>query len=74
MWALDKKNYEDEESRLKQRITQINSDNSQYLLNQMAVKNKKVRSAMMDPVQRALNKPLLKQVNTKLKNESIARS
>ena len=40
----------------------------------MAVKNKKVSSAQMHPGERALNKPLLKKVNNKLKADSVARS
>ncbi len=60
MWDLDKKNYDDEERRLKERISKINADNAQYLLNQMAAKNKKVSNAKMHPGEKALNKPLLK--------------
>lgn len=32
MWDIDKKNYEEEEKRLKQRINQINQDNADFLL------------------------------------------
>ena len=65
MWDLDKKNYDEEERRLKQRIGKINSDNQSYLLNQMGNKNK--RSAKMHEVEFQINKPLLREVNQKLK-------
>jgi len=32
MWNLDKRNYDEEEKRLKQRIGKINSDNQSYLI------------------------------------------
>lgn len=38
IWNVDKKNWDAEESRLKNRITQINLDNQNYLLKQMAEK------------------------------------
>ena len=38
IWNVDKQNWEAEESRLKNRITQINRDNQNYLLKQMAEK------------------------------------
>lgn len=33
MWELDKRNYDEEERRLKERISKINRDNSNYLMN-----------------------------------------
>jgi hypothetical protein len=33
MWELDKKNHEEEEKRLKEKINKINKDNSHYLMN-----------------------------------------
>jgi uncharacterized membrane protein YfhO len=65
MWELDKKNYEEEEKRLKERINKINKDNSQYLMNQMAAKHR--ASAKMNNMEMAINKPLLREVNQKLK-------
>lgn len=65
MWDLDKKNYDEEERRLKERIGKINSDNQAYLLNQMGNKNK--RSTKMHEVEFQINKPLLREVNQKLK-------
>lgn len=61
MWDLDKKNYDEEEMRLKERIGRINQDNAQYLLKQMATKNS--RSNKMHPNEYAINKPLLRTVN-----------
>lgn len=61
MWELDKKNYDEEEKRLKQRINKINKDNSSYLMNQMASKNR--ASAKMNNLEMAINKPLLREVN-----------
>lgn len=75
MWDLDKRNYDDEEKRLREKINKINQDNAQYLLNQMAVKNKKVSNGSMHPGEKAYNKPLLREVNNKLKEaESVTRS
>ena len=68
MWELDKKNYEEEEKRLKERINKINKDNSSYLMNQMAAKNR--ASAKMNNLEMAINKPLLREVNQKLKTFS----
>lgn len=65
MWELDKKNYEEEEKRLRERINKINKDNSEYLMNQMAVKQR--ASAKMNHMEMAINKPLLREVNQKLK-------
>ena len=68
MWELDKQNYEEEEKRLKERINKINKDNSSYLMNQMAAKNR--ASAKMNNLEMAINKPLLREVNQKLKTFS----
>lgn len=68
MWELDKKNYEEEEKRLKERINKINMDNSQYLQNQMAAKHR--ATAKMNNMEMAINKPLLREVNQKLKAAS----
>jgi len=68
MWELDKQNYDEEEKRLKERINKINKDNSSYLMNQMAHKNR--ASAKMNNLEMAINKPLLREVNQKLKTFS----
>lgn len=65
MWELDKKNYEEEEKRLRERINKINKDNCDYLMNQMAAKQR--ASAKMNHMEMAINKPLLREVNQKLK-------
>lgn len=39
MWDQDKKNYDEEERRLKERIKSINKDNASYLMQQVASKN-----------------------------------
>ena len=41
IWNLDKQNWDAEENRLKSRISQINNDNQNYLLKQMAEKQAK---------------------------------
>lgn len=68
MWELDKQNYDEEEKRLKQRISKINQDNSAYLMQQMAEKNR--QSGKMNRMEMAINKPLLREVNQKLKSVS----
>lgn len=68
MWDLDKQNYDMEEKRLKERINKINSDNQQFLLKQMALKNNK--GVKMNKAEFAINKPLLREANEKLKGMS----
>ena len=68
MWNLDKQNYDMEEKRLRERINKINHDNQQFLLKQMALKNQK--STKMNRNEYAINKPLLKEANEKLKGMS----
>ena len=65
MWSLDKRNYDDEERRLKERIGRINMDNQQYLVDQMG--NKKKVQTKMHPSEFLINKPLLREANQKLK-------
>lgn len=72
MWNLDKKNYEEEEKRLRDRINKINADNAQFLMRQMADKNKGQNIKKMNRAEYALNKPILREANTKLKNQSEA--
>mmetsp|Transcript_8595 Transcript_8595/g.14516 ORF Transcript_8595/g.14516 Transcript_8595/m.14516 type:complete len:86 (+) Transcript_8595:1387-1644(+) len=68
MWQVDKQNYEEEERRLKEKIGKINKDNAQFLMQQMNTKQSK--SAKMNTNEYALNRPLLREVNQKLKNFS----
>jgi len=67
MWDLDKKNYEQEEKRLRDRINQINQDNAQFLLMQMADKTKGA-DKKMNRAEFAINKPILREANTRLKD------
>ena len=68
MWEQDKTNYDEEERRLKQRISKINKDNADYLLKQADKKNQ--TNARMNPNEFALNRPLLREANQKLKGMS----
>jgi len=66
MWAQDKINWDEEERRLRSRINKINSDNQNYLMKQ--VQAKYTQQARMNPHEFALNRPLLREINNKLKN------
>lgn len=68
MWQVDKKNYEEEENRLKEKINKINKDNADFLMQQMAAKHSKTTKMNMNEF--ALNRPLLREVNQKLKTFS----
>ena len=68
MWDQDKKNYDEEERRLKERIKSINKDNASYLMQQVAAKNSNLQR--MNPAEFSLNKPLLREANNKLKSMS----
>jgi hypothetical protein len=68
MWHIDKENYELEEKRLKERINKINQDNAQFLLKQMAEKNRK--NQKMNKAEFAINKPLLREANDRFKEIS----
>ena len=65
MWDQDKKNYDEEERRLKERIKSINKDNASYLMQQVAAKNSNL--TRMNKAEFSLNKPLLREANNKLK-------
>lgn len=65
MWDQDKKNYDEEERRLKERIKSINKDNASYLMQQVAAKNSNLQR--MNRAEFSLNKPLLREANNKLK-------
>jgi hypothetical protein len=68
MWNLDKANFDVEEKRLRDRINQINHDNAAFLMRQMEEKSKK--TTKMNRAEYALNKPLLKEANSKFKEHS----
>lgn len=68
MWNLDKANFDVEEKRLRDRINQINHDNAAFLMRQMQEKSKK--TTKMNRAEYALNKPLLKEANSKFKEHS----
>ena len=68
MWDQDKKNYDEEERRLKERIKSINKDNASYLMQQVAAKNSNLQR--MNRAEFSLNKPLLREANNKLKAAS----
>ena len=65
MWHHDLKNYSEEERRLHEKIGKINKDNQEFLRRQMDEKNSKVTKTKMNKQEFLLNKPLLKEINTK---------
>ena len=72
MWETDKKNWEEEEKRLKSRIDKINRENQEYLVKQMAIKDREAKK--MHPAEFALNRPLLREINQKLKESTYQAS
>lgn len=62
MWQTDKNNWEEEDKRLKKRIADINRDNQNYLLKQMADKGakEKFERGTMSTQDFMMNKPLLR--------------
>lgn len=68
MWDQDKKNYDEEERRLKERIKSINKDNASYLMQQVAAKNSTLQR--MNRAEFSLNKPLLREANNKFREMS----
>jgi hypothetical protein len=69
MWRIDKENWQAEEDRLRARMKNINGDNQNYLLTQMAEKKK--NEAKMSSNEFQFNKQLLKEINQKLKTGSV---
>ena len=67
MWHKDFKNYSEEERRLHEKINKINKDNQDYLKKQMEDKQIKIGKAKMNKQEFLLNKPLLKEINEKLR-------
>lgn len=72
MWNQDKQNYTEEERRLQNKISQINKENAEFLKKQMNDKGGK--GAKMNKQEFLLNKPLLKEINQKIRGGSIADS
>jgi len=72
MWNIDKENYEEEEKRLRDRINRINHDNADYLMRQMAEKTTTKGFKKMNRAEFAINKPILREANMKLKDQSQA--
>jgi hypothetical protein len=70
MWNIDKQNYEEEEKRLRDRINNINKDNADYLMRQMAEKTSTQTKKKMNRAEFAINKPILREANMKLKDVS----
>ena len=69
MWRIDKENWMAEEDRLRSKMRQINNDNQGYLLKQMA--EKQTKQSKMSTNEFQFNKQLLKEINQKLKTESV---
>jgi len=67
MWDKDFKNYSEEERRLHDKINKINRDNQDFLKRQMEEKQIKIGKAKMNKQEFLLNKPLLKEINDKLR-------
>lgn len=67
MWDKDYRNYSEEERRLHDKINRINRDNQDYLKRQMEEKQIKIGKAKMNKQEFLLNKPLLKEINSKLR-------
>ena len=65
MWKSDYKNYNEEERRLNDKISNINKENAEFLKRQMDEKNHKVIKAKMNKQEFLLNKGLLKEINEK---------
>jgi hypothetical protein len=67
MWHKDFTNYSEEERRLHDKINKINKDNQDFLKRQMEEKQIKIGKAKMNKQEFLLNKPLLKEINDKLR-------
>ena len=76
MWETDADNWKEEEKRLKDRITRINRDNQAYLMKQMMEKEgqEKANRGYMHNQDFLMNKPLLREINSKLKASTYAAS
>lgn len=70
IWARDKSNYEEEERRLKNKITNINKENASFLQRQISEKETKTTQRKMNKQEFQFNKPLLREINQKRKAAS----
>lgn len=70
MWSQDKVNYEEEERRLNEKIRKINRENEGFLKRQMDDKKRK-EMGKMNRAEFLLNKPLLREINQKIKEGTI---
>lgn len=69
MWKQDKQNYEEEERRLANKIKKINMENATFLKQQSNAKADKEKKKM-NRQEFLLNKPILREINTKKKDGS----
>ena len=67
LWAKDKQNYENEETRLANKIKQINVENASFLKQQVHEKESKAAQKKMNRQEFQLNKPLLREIQMKRK-------
>jgi len=74
IWKQDKDNYEEEERRLHNKIKQINSENSSFLMKQMDEKKRRHDAAKMSKQEFMYNKPLLREINEKKKYDGDSRA
>jgi hypothetical protein len=72
IWHRDKLNYEEEERRLKNKIANINSENCEFLKRQMGEKQSRQQAKRMNREELKLNKPLLKEIVQKKKEDGLS--
>lgn len=65
-------NYEEEERRLKNKIANINSENCEFLKRQMGEKKSRQQAKRMNREELKLNKPLLKEIVQKKKEDGLS--
>jgi hypothetical protein len=73
MWKKDRENYEQEETRISNKIKSINKDNADFLNRQMGEKED-AKKGKMNMQEYLLNKQLLKDINGQRKAESATGS
>ncbi len=64
MWEKDRKNYEDQERKLNDKIRNINSENRKFLESQMQERTS-AKNQRMNLNEHLLNKQLLREINGK---------
>jgi hypothetical protein len=72
IWHRDKLNYEEEERRLKTKIANINAENCEFLKRQMGEKQSRQQAKRMNREELKLNKPLLKEIVQKKKEDGLS--